>query len=202
MKNKGYHSRSPEELKDFLESMNKSSRKRNWKNLIILFDISLVLLIFFVMNRTLNPEWNVKISNKIVSENLEMYLTRMVESDPQTVTYFFMCTNTSSQSIVFPSENDRFSFTFSTKNGLDCIKKQTLFTPETLVAGKTGYFSIEIKKDEFDPLPPDCKALLRNKEKKKFINVFSNRSLGTVTLERENPSFPTKQLFTIEKELW
>ncbi len=54
----GYHSRSPEEFRDYLDKIKADKGKRNVKNFIIFVDIILLLVVFYMASRFMNPPWS------------------------------------------------------------------------------------------------------------------------------------------------
>lgn len=52
---KGYHSRSPEEFRDFLKQIQTKGKEKSRTKLILLFDLILLLFIFAVVARIVNP---------------------------------------------------------------------------------------------------------------------------------------------------
>lgn len=67
---KGYHSRSPDEFREYLKSLNQKNRSHFLKQIIILVDIVLIMVIFYMIHQMIAPSPS-GVGNKTTIENFQ-----------------------------------------------------------------------------------------------------------------------------------
>ncbi|MEM7184953.1 MAG: hypothetical protein AAF518_28930, partial [Spirochaetota bacterium] len=108
---RGYHSRSPEEFREFLDSLNQQNKKKTWRNIVIFLDIIILCVVFAIAVKFLNPGRVSNRSNKVRSANVQMYMTRSSQAiGKQQVSYFLMVENLSSQDLIFAKDGVQGEF--------------------------------------------------------------------------------------------
>ena len=100
----GYHSRSPEELKRYLESLNLKSKKKPLMQYVIVANIIGIVFVLFVIFQDQSLTSSFKPSNKIQVAESEAYFTKSNESSPDSINYFLFVKNSATVENTFPKK--------------------------------------------------------------------------------------------------
>ncbi len=168
----GYHSRSPEELRQYLDGLNQKNKKRPWMQYIIFANIIGVLFVTSILLQDRSLGLNIKPSNKIQVSDFEMYFTKSNETSPDSVSYFLFIKNESKLPSVFPKEDIQVLFTLTTDEQEECIQKKISFDSKNITPKNTDFFSftieeLEIKKTE------GCNTFFHRIKKKGLFDLFA-----------------------------
>ncbi|TGN13997.1 hypothetical protein [Leptospira ilyithenensis] len=196
----GYHSRSPEEFRDFLKSIDQKSRKLKWKQLIIIIDIMLLLFVFYLVFRALNPgsfQDPTQSAKQIIDGN-SAYLSLSREKEDDFQGYFLFFENTSREEIIIPKTDWIGEFRILNKEGVLCYSEKLNWEPRKILSGTKGflYHSVSLKKlKEMDPV---CKKEVFDENYSFFRSKFSSLGLGffsqvVVSTPNRNYIFQIKQ---------
>lgn len=173
---KGYHSRSPEELKEYLESLNKKTKKRNWVQVLILADIIILLFVFYMISKKITPDMEIifKPSNKIQVKDFESYFIKSNESEKKSVSYFLFITKLVNTPIQFPIQDMKIQFSLNTSQQEICLQKELVF-PSKLISHKESFrFSIEAS----EVVPTEtCKKFFEKVEFRSWKNLLAEKTL-------------------------
>ncbi len=169
----GYHSRSPEELRQYLDSLNLKSKRKPLMQYIIMGNILGILFVLFVLFQEQGlGKPNFKPSNKIQLEELEAYYTRSNESSPDSISYFLFVKNTSEKEISFPKEEMQILFTLTTEEREECLQKKIEFSPKKINSKTTEFFSLLVEEKEIKKTPT-CDTFFHKKKRNGFTDLFS-----------------------------
>ncbi len=119
---KGYHSKSPEEFKEYIRNLNQTNKKKNWKQLIIFLDIILLMLIFYFVYQNVNPGvMNIaSTSNSVQWKSLKLSLSASQVHSPSQAMLYLLVQNTSDSPILFPDKGNQFSYIWKTEKSEIC----------------------------------------------------------------------------------
>lgn len=148
----GYHSRSPEELRQYLDSFNRKTPRRNWIQYIIFGNIIVVMFVIFVLlqDKSLGIGSSFKVSNKIQVNNQEAYFTKSNETITNSVTYFLFVKNTLPTEGIFPPNEMQVLFTLTTEDKEECLQKKIGLNPKTISSNNTEFYSFSINENEIN----------------------------------------------------
>ncbi|RHX85662.1 hypothetical protein [Leptospira stimsonii] len=158
----GYHSRSPEEFRKFLEESRKRSSSGKFSRVKVIFILNLVLVVLVVgmVVRTMTPgAFSVQSSSsKLRIGSALVYLKSSREGKEGVPTFFlFMKNEGESKELRFPSEGMKFRILLSNQEGLNCLEKDWEVIERNLDPGKIEFARFQFDEKEFASLPPDCK---------------------------------------------
>ncbi len=195
---KGYYSRSPEEFKEFLQKKRDGDKGKTRTRLILFFDVILLLFIFAVVARLLNPIafTGQSESKEIRLRNLQLRLTADRESGKELPTFFLFFKNPGAETGTFPEKNETVQIKILTGEGLNCFS-DTLKIPEKKIEpGKAEFYRYEPDSNLATTLPLECKtptkSILNNitkvfrPEKKRKVLLEILRDKQNVSLEIPN----------------
>lgn len=169
----GYHSRSPEELRQYLDSLNLKSKRKPLMQYIIMGNILGILFVLYVLLQDQGlGKPNFKPSNKIQFEELEAYYTRSNESSLVSISYFLFVKNSSDKEIFFPKEEMQILFTLTTEEREECLQKKIDFSPKKISSKTTEFFSLQIEDKEIKKTPT-CDTFFHKKKKNGFTELFT-----------------------------
>lgn len=170
----GYHSRSPEELRKYLESLNLKPNKKPWMHYIIFANIIGVLFVIFVIiqDKSLGLGFSFKASNKIQVSELESYFVMTNESNVDSVTYFLFVQNQSHTESIFPKEDMKVLFTLTTDEKEECLQKLIDLQTKKIMAQKTEFFSFSIEESEIKKTNT-CNTFFHRVKTRSLLNIFS-----------------------------
>lgn len=201
---KGYHSRSPEEFRSYLDEIRKRNKKRNWKN-ILLIDVIILAFVFYLANRALNPsfELSAKKSNKVQHDSgFEIYFTRSTETSQKQVSYFLMSTNQTFQEKTFPDDNLEIDFTVLSREGSVCLKEPIKLEPKKVKPGMTEIFILTFYKEQFLTAEESCRVILKaNLKESRWRRIFqTGYKTGIARIQLKNKG--KLDTLSIQNETW
>ncbi|GBF38679.1 hypothetical protein LPTSP1_16730 [Leptospira johnsonii] len=156
---KGYHSRSPEEFQDFLRKSKDAGKSNNRSKLILFFDVILLLFIFSVVAKLLNPlAFSGQTESKEISSGFVSYrLSSSKESPKEFPIFFLFLKNKGTESLSFPNTEDKIRV-FIKSGDLNCLEDSWTLISKKLEPGSTNFFRYEISSALLSNLPPECKT--------------------------------------------
>ncbi|MBM9500211.1 hypothetical protein JWG44_08110 [Leptospira sp. 201903071] len=158
----GYHSRSPEEFRKFLEESRKRSSSGKFSRVKLIFVLNLVLIVLVIgmVVRTMTPgAFAVQSSSsKLKIGPALVYAKSSREGKEGVPTFFlFMKNEGDSKELRFPEKNRKFRIFLSNKEGLKCLEADWEVMERNLDPGKIEFARFQFDEKEFVSLPPDCK---------------------------------------------
>lgn len=172
----GYHSRSPEEFREFLSSIKKGSKRRTVGRLLVLVDILLLAIVLFLVSNYIRPGIGSTLdSNHIQFEGAELYLKKPAEKS-DSIRFFFFFKNTSKSPLRFPPGPTEFRFKLMAENNLLCLEKTVPVSTRYLEPGEIQYELIQIDSQEENSLPDECKTLRKAYTDRGFFSRFTHES--------------------------
>ncbi|MCC5815838.1 MAG: hypothetical protein JJT78_13880 [Leptospira sp.] len=152
---KGYHSRSPEEFQEYLESIKRKPRSAFWKQFIIFVDIIIIMVIFYLVYQFINPG-SMNLSQKSIVEDfqgLRLSLSASQISANDGAVLYLVLDNKTKQLKTIPGENWKFQYTWMTENHDNCGGGEFTFSqkPQAIPPESTALLEI--------PLPPPSQAV-------------------------------------------
>jgi hypothetical protein len=147
-----YHSRTPEEHREFLEKMAKkgvsSHRKRN-----IFFYINLIFVLFVILIYSkLSENTNKKTSEKINYQNTQFYSSASEIQDDDYIHYFVFYKSTDSSQKEFEFESQ---FRILTQDGKECFVKNN-GKLKINAKSTSDYISMKFDKNTLTPKLTEC----------------------------------------------
>ncbi len=158
----GYHSRSPEEFRQYVKSLNKDSKTKTWRNVLIFIDILLLLLVLYMASKKINPSVNLnyKSSNRIINNEMQIYASKSSNSPPDSVGYFLFVANKSSVEKTF-GRDLKIILSVQSETGTICHKKEFILTEKRINPGISENFSFFFEKIPELELAEDCKSVYK-----------------------------------------
>lgn len=201
---KGYYSRSPEEFREFLDSLNQSGKKRSIRNIVIFLDIIILTLVFALAVKFLNPGSIANRSNKVLVDEVQVYFTKSNQNfSNRQISYFFMLENTSSEVVDFGGEKLQAEFSFQTEEGYLCYKKSLSFAQKKIEPLQTTFYVFSFPIEIISGWQDECSSLITSKRKpfswKKYLKIDKPKG-GTAILKFQQNS-QAYQL-SLEGEKW
>ncbi len=186
---KGYHSRSPEELREFLNKVNRPQKKRRWIQIVLYIDIFILMVVFYFVAKNSDPSLGHigKKSNKVIENQFQIYFEKSKEDEKDSANYFLFVKNQSDKTLVFP-ENlaQKFEYKIKSSKGLVCVSNNLNFDKKSIGPNETEFFPFSISKKNFQELPKDCMESL-TEASRGFRKFFpSKKSLGVFSITKEN----------------
>ncbi|MBM9576043.1 hypothetical protein JWG45_02655 [Leptospira sp. 201903070] len=158
----GYHSRSPEEFKKFLEESRKRSSSGKFSRVKLIFVLNLVLIVLVIgmVVRTMTPgAFAVQSSSsKLRIGSALVYAKSSREGKEGVPTFFlFMKNESDSKELRFPDAKTKFRILLSTGEGLKCLEENWEIEERNLDPGKIEFARFQFKEYDFVSLPSDCR---------------------------------------------
>lgn len=197
---KGYHSRSPEELRNYLDSWKNKGRKKNWRNILVFLDILLLMFVFYLVSKKFGTAGEYrKSSEKKIFESMEWQLTRSNTVISEQIGYFLFAKNLS-RSAVEP-EKLKAVLTLKSETGLVCRSETYVLPKQKIQPNERAYYSLEFNTGKPSEYPEDCKGLFRHPPFPKTVyNVFDFSKKYRVDMNLELKLKETDLKFVIEDE--
>ncbi|WCL48094.1 hypothetical protein [Leptospira sp. GIMC2001] len=177
---KGYHSRSPEEFREHLKSLEKTSRKKNWKQIIILIDIFLLLLVFYFIYLNLNPG-SLNLGSKAKVENfhgLNLTLSSSQISNSSVVLLYLLVDNQTDNPISIPEDDWNFIYEWRTVDGEVCESGNYKSTNNYSVQSKSQWImEIPLHKPTNPNEIKGCSPVAFNEKKRFGLGFLQNQHL-------------------------
>ncbi len=168
-----YHSRSPQELREYLDSLNPKPRKRTLFQYVVVGNIFALLFVLFVYSKEngfLNTSF--KPSNKIQLEELEAYFVRSNESTQEETSFFFFLKNQSQKETSFPKSEMQVIFTLTTEEKEECLQKKFELNPKKILPKNTEFFPLLIEEKEIKKTKT-CDTFFHKIQKKNLTDLFA-----------------------------
>lgn len=187
---KGYHSKSPEEFREFLEDIKKNQKKAFWKQFIIFVDIIIIMVIFYVVYQIINPG-SMNLTQKSVVENFQgmrMSLTASQIHSQDGALLYLVAENKTPDLISIPGENWKIQYKWITEDGVLCSQGNYIFVsqPKPIPPTATALQEILIPPPHPDSSPNPCKREEFTKRKLFGIGSFQKRILKLKVLLNDN----------------
>ncbi|TGK24372.1 hypothetical protein EHQ05_15735 [Leptospira yasudae] len=196
----GYHSRSPEEFRKFLEESRKQSGGGRFSRVRLIFILNLVLVVLvigMVARTTLPGAFTVQSSSsKVRMEASTLYVKSSRDGKDGFPTFFLFIKNETETAIRFPDPTWKFQIFLSGKEGLNCLDTNWDVPERTIQPGKIEFARFRVNDDTIDSLPPDCKI----KSSEGLLERIFRRAGGKsgLKLEVTVSHKEEKQILTIE----
>jgi hypothetical protein len=191
---KGYHSKSPEEFKEYIRNLNKSNKKKNWKQLIIFLDIILLMLIFYFVYQNVNPGiMNIaSTSNSVQWKSLKLSLSASQIHSPSQAMLYLLVQNSTNDSIIFPDKNIQFSYSWKTEKSEICNSSNYDYKMEsrTIFPNTSTAIEIPIPAPQPHPSIQECnKEYLTKKSRFGFGSLKSKVLTLTIKIRNDKEEF-------------
>jgi len=184
---KGYHSRSPEELREYLNKVNRPQKKRRWIQIILYIDIFILMIVFYFVAKNSDPTLGHtgSKSKKIVENGFQIYLEKSEQHDKENANYFVFVKNLTGNARIFPeSPSDKFEYKIKSPSGLTCVSDTLDFDKKNIKPNETEFFSFSISKKKIREMPPECIDSLTSTSRG-FSNFFSaKKGLGIFSFSK------------------
>ncbi|GBF49298.1 hypothetical protein LPTSP4_08080 [Leptospira ryugenii] len=143
---KGYHSRSPEEFREYLKSLEKSKSKWKWRQIVLLLDVILLIFVVYLVFRELNPGsfQDPNLSTKQVIDGYQSYFALSREADEHFQGYFFFLENKSEIPLQIPLPDWKSEFRILTKEGIECYHQKVDWKLTEVPARSKGFLYVSI----------------------------------------------------------
>lgn len=177
---KGYHSRSPEEFREYLKQIGDKNKKTRWRQIVLLIDLVLVVLIFYIGFRALNPGsfQNRTQSDKQIVDGYTTYLSLSREEDDLFQGYFLFIENNTNSEIQVPNPHWKSEFRIQTRLGILCFKEDIQWEKRTIPAQANGFLYYSVSKNKWKELVADCRKEIFDEEASIFRSKFRSLDLG------------------------
>jgi len=196
----GYHSRSPEEFREYLKSIGKEKSKRKWRQIIILIDIFLLMFVAYLVFRSLNPGsfQDPTISTKQVVDGFPMYLSLSREPDEQYQGYFLFIENNLANEIIVPNKNWSGEFRVLTKDGMVCFSEPTTWEQKKIPANSKGFLYHSLNLNQLKNLEGICRSEIFDEDYSFYRSKFRSLTLNfhtqiIITTQTDRKIFQIKQ---------
>ncbi len=197
---KGYHSRSPEELKEYLGKVNKPQKKKRWVQIVMYIDIFILMVVFYFVAKNSNPLIgnDSKKSAKIDYKNFQIYLEKSSDFEKENANYFLVVKNVSDKNQTFPINKDmQFEYKILSDSGIVCTRNSVEFQNKIIKPKETDFFPFSISKNNFHALPKDCldsltvfsrgiNKIFPKKSGKGYLVISKDGSNRDIILENES----------------
>ncbi|MCG6145388.1 hypothetical protein ND856_10305 [Leptospira bandrabouensis] len=177
---KGYHSRSPEEFREYLKQIGDKNKKTRWRQIVLLIDLVLVVLIFYIGFRALNPGsfQNRTQSDKQIVDGYPTYLSLSREEDDKFQGYFLFIENNTKLPIEFPNPKWKSEFRIKTRLGILCFQEDIHWENRTIPPNANGFLYHSVSKEKWKGLVSDCRKEIFDEEASIFRSKFRSLDLG------------------------
>ncbi len=197
---KGYHSRSPEEFREYLKTIGKEKSKKKWRQFIILIDIFLLMIVAYLVFRSLNPGsfQDPTISTKQIVDGYPMYLSLSREPDEKYQGYFLFIENNTSEDVKLPAKTWSGEFRLLTQDGILCYSEPLLWEEKKFPANSKGFLYHSLQLSRLQALDPNCKKEIFDEDYSIFRSKFRYLSLSfqtqmIITTSSDRKIFQIKQ---------
>lgn len=201
----GFHSRSPEELREYLSKLHSGGGKKNARNFIVFLDIILLLVVFYMASRLMNPggEVQLKKSEKVEWGGLELYLTRSNQKDSDIATYYIFYNNTSQEIKKFQNiEKGNLEYISETRTV--CLQKPFTLEKKEVPAYSRESSTIQVLKIAKESLHEDCRNIYKTPSFPRTVyTLFDKTKKYRIDLVVKLSTTEGKELeFIIPDESW
>ncbi|MCZ8158134.1 MAG: hypothetical protein O9264_18590 [Leptospira sp.] len=205
---KGYHSKSPEEFREYLKSIGNQKSKFRWRQIVILLDIFLLIFVIYLVFRSLNPgsfEDPTQSAKQIIDGN-PMYLALSREVDDTNQGYFLFIENNTNQDQIFPDKNWEGEFRILTKEGVVCFSEKVKWDSKTIPKFSKGFLYHSLSLKNLQSIAEPCYSEIFDVDYTFFRSKFRNLTLSfsaqiLLVTEKSQAIFQIKQKpYRIKKE--
>lgn len=188
---KGFHSRSPNEFRDYLDTLKKNQKKVFWKQLIVFIDIILIMLIFYVVYQFINPG-SMNLGQKSVVENyqgMRLSLTASQIDQYDGALLYLVIDNKSNLTHRIPPPDWKVHFHWNTESGILCDQNKYILlqSPKDVPAHSTTMLELPIPPPTNPNSLDECSKEEFQKRKLFGIGGFKKRVfLLNITIEDKN----------------
>ncbi|MDF3818716.1 hypothetical protein P3G55_02325 [Leptospira sp. 96542] len=197
---KGYHSKSPEEFRNYLKEIGKENKKSRWRQIVMIIDLVLIILIFYLGFKALNPGSfsDRSQSQKQVVDGYPVYLSLSREEDDAYQGYFLFIENQTKDLIVMPKPNWEMEFRITTRDGNLCHSEIPEFEQRKIPNNAKGFLYHSISKTKLWNLNEVCRKEIFDEDASIFRSKFKSLDLGfyaqmIIQTENRRYVFPIKQ---------
>ncbi|TGN19306.1 hypothetical protein [Leptospira idonii] len=156
----GYHSRSPEEFREYLKSMQKQGKRIKWKQVIIIIDVLLLLFVFYLAFRALNPgsfQSPTQSEKKKIAGN-EAYLSLSRENDDLSQGYFLFIENNTNENLILPKKDWKLEFRILTREGVVCYTEEMNIPEKKIPTYSKGFLYHSVSLLKLRELEEHCRT--------------------------------------------
>lgn len=177
---KGYHSRSPEEFREYLRNIGKSAKKSRYRQFVLIFDLVLIILIFYIGFRALNPGTfgDRTQSEKQIVDGHSSYLSLSREEDNLYQGYFLFIDNNTTKPISVPFTEWKAEFRIKTRSGILCYNEPIVWEKRQIPSEAKGFLYHSVSKKKLKELLPDCRKEIFDEDYSFFRSRFRALDLG------------------------
>ncbi|TGK31067.1 hypothetical protein EHQ12_03215 [Leptospira gomenensis] len=159
----GYHSRSPEEFRKFLDESRKKSSGGKFSRIRLIFILNLVLVVLVIgmVARAMNPSsFGVQATSpKIKLDSIVFYVKSAREGKSGFPAFFlFMKNENESKELRFPNGEWKFKLALNSPEGIECISDEWIVPERNLFPGKIEFARFRWSDETVSKLPPDCRT--------------------------------------------
>ncbi|XDD51394.1 hypothetical protein AB3N59_06495 [Leptospira sp. WS92.C1] len=177
----GYHSRSPEEFRKFLEESRGKSGSSKFSRIRLIFILNLVLVVLVIgmVAKTMSPAaFTVQSSSsKIKIESLTLYVKASGDGKDGFPTFFLFIKNEETSKIVrFPSADWKFKIFLSTQESLSCVESDWVVPERDLKPEKIEFARLRLSDETIESLPPDCKIKAPQGPIERILSRFQSKT--------------------------
>ncbi|MDX1957444.1 MAG: hypothetical protein SFU98_02670 [Leptospiraceae bacterium] len=172
---KGYHSRSPDEFKKYLQELSGGDKKKNWKQFILFLDVLLLLFVFYLASKALNPGSDIKFqpSERVMIEDVEYYFVRSESMLKDELTYFLFTTTKKEKKL----PDRKASLSFVTESGLVCYGIEFTLAEKKIQPNLREYYPINFNRMKKDSLVEECSGIYKTPSfPRSFNTLFKPKS--------------------------
>lgn len=178
---KGYHSRSPEEFREYLESIKKDNKKAFWKQFIIFVDIIIIMVIFYMVYQYINPAAMTTNPGSVV-ENFEGGRIRLTASQIHSgseVKLYMTADNKTKGLYRLPGDDWSLDYVWKTESGIVCSRgnKKWERKGEPIPPESNGLLEIFLPTPDPNSSIPGCSKEHFTEKKLFGIGSFKKRIL-------------------------
>jgi hypothetical protein len=156
-----YHSRSPDEFKKYIEGLSATPKKRNWRNIIYFVDILLLMFVFYMVSKLLNPAMDIQLraSTRLNLNGLEFYFAKSNTIEKDLSNYFFFIKNTEDKEREF--KGAKGLYVLINELGEECFQREISFHTKLVPPTQLQSIPFSIPKISKDRFSKNCKSIYR-----------------------------------------
>lgn len=177
---RGYHSKSPEEFREYLKKIGESKKQNRWRQFVLIFDLVLIILIFYLGFKALNPGSfaDRTQSEKQIIDGYSAYLSLSREEDELYQGYFLFIDNNSTKPLLVPLTTWKTEFRIKTRSGILCYSEEVKWENRQIPGESKGFLYHSISKKKLKDLLPDCRKEIFDEEYSFFRSRYRALDLG------------------------
>jgi hypothetical protein len=189
---KGYHSRSPEEFKEYLQNLQNTKRKKNWKQILIFIDIILLMLIFYFVYQNINPGImnSSGSSGKVTWNQASLSLTASQYNSSANILTYLLVENSTNSSFEFPEPGLHYAYYWKSEKRETCkySKYDIKIAQRTIQAKSSTVIEIPIPSPDAASKIYECSKEYLSEKSKFGIGALKSKILflGFIIQDKEN----------------